>query len=63
MRYRVRVEVEYFLQLTEIPLEQLSGFEAHHADPMRRIYQDFSEGGDEQIQEVPIRNIDRAKCV
>lgn len=50
MRYRVRVEVEYFLQLTEIPLEQLSGFKAHHADPMRRIYQDFSEADADRIK-------------
>ena len=28
MRYRVRVEVEYFLHLSEIPLPQLAPFKA-----------------------------------
>ena len=33
MRYRVRVEVEYFLHLSEIPLPQLAPFKAADAEP------------------------------
>ena len=51
MRYRVRVEIEYFLQLTEIPLPQLNGFKPDQAAPLRRIYEDFSEADAERIKE------------
>ena len=50
MRYRVRVEVEYFLHLSEIPLPQLAPFKADDAEPLRRIYTEFSEADAERIK-------------
>lgn len=50
MRYRVRVEVEYFLQLTEIPLPQLSKFSPDSIAPLRRIYEEFTEEDAQRIK-------------
>ncbi|MBL7923625.1 MAG: adenylosuccinate lyase [Bacteroidia bacterium] len=41
MRYRVLVEVEYFIELCEIPLPQLQTFDKTHYKALRRIYNDF----------------------
>ncbi len=43
IKYRVRVEVEYFIALCEIPLPQLSGFDATKFNDLRKIYTDFNE--------------------
>lgn len=43
MKYRTRVEIEYFIWLTEIPLPQLKGFDKGIVPQLRAIYNDFSE--------------------
>ena len=43
MKYRVRVEVEYFIALTEIPLPQLKPLMAAQKKSLRTIYTAFSE--------------------
>jgi adenylosuccinate lyase len=43
IRYRVRVEIEYFISLCEIPLPQLAGFDPQNFDRIRAIYRGFSE--------------------
>lgn len=42
IRYRVWVEVEYFIALTQIPLPQLKDFPENKIDSVRRIVGDFS---------------------
>ncbi|AWI26166.1 adenylosuccinate lyase [Flavobacterium pallidum] len=42
IRYRVLVEIEYFIALCEIPLPQLSGIDQNLAEKLRLIYKDFS---------------------
>lgn len=42
IKYRVLVEIEYFISLCEIPLPQLSGFNADLFDDLRALYKDFS---------------------
>ncbi len=42
IRYRVLVEVEYFIALCELPLPQLSGIDQKLFDQMRAIYTDFT---------------------
>ncbi len=42
MRYRVRVEVEYFIALSQFGVELLADFPADKAADLRRLYQDFS---------------------
>ena len=43
MKYRVRVEVEYFIALSEIPLPQLRKVNEDEALKLRLIYQNFTE--------------------
>jgi adenylosuccinate lyase len=42
IKYRVFVEIEYFLALCEIPLPQLAGFDKNMATDLRAIYEEFS---------------------
>jgi adenylosuccinate lyase len=42
IRYRVRVEVEYFIALCELPLPQLAGVDTSLFPALRAIYQDFT---------------------
>jgi adenylosuccinate lyase len=42
IKYRVQVEIEYFIALCEIPLLQLTDFDTSHFDDLRLIYSDFS---------------------
>lgn len=41
IKYRVQVEIEYFISLCEIPLPQLSGFNLSLFNDLRTIYKDF----------------------
>ncbi|MEN1786068.1 MAG: adenylosuccinate lyase [Bacteroidota bacterium] len=41
IRYRVRVEIEYFIALCELPLPQLKGFQATHFNTLRQLYVNF----------------------
>jgi adenylosuccinate lyase len=43
IQYRVKVEVEYFIALCELPLPQLSQIDASVFPKLRNIYQNFSE--------------------
>ena len=43
IRYRLRVEIEYFISLCELPLPQLAGFDPQNFDRIRAIYRGFSE--------------------
>lgn len=42
IRYRIRVEIEYFIALCEIPLPQLADFDRSKFGAMRCIYQDLT---------------------
>lgn len=52
IRYRVRVEVEYFIALCEYPLPQLSGFPAEKKITLRSFYKDFSEADAVRIKDL-----------
>jgi len=43
IRYRVLVEIEYFIALCEIPLPQLADFPKDQFAPLRQIFDHFSE--------------------
>ncbi|WP_181306772.1 adenylosuccinate lyase [Rufibacter sp. XAAS-G3-1] len=51
IRYRVLVEVEYFISLCELPLPQLQGIDATLFSAMRSIYEDFSLEDAQTIKE------------
>ena len=52
MRYRVRVEIEYFIALCELPLPQLASFPVELFERLRDIYRDFSEKDAARIKEI-----------
>ncbi len=52
IRYRVRVEVEYFIALCELPLPQLEGVDKGIFEPLRDIYRQFSEADAARIKEI-----------
>lgn len=52
IRYRVRVEIEYFIALCEIPLPQLENIDKSLYTPLRAIYQDFTEADAQAIKDI-----------
>ena len=52
IRYRVRVEIEYFIALCELPLPQLADFDHSLFEPLRDIYRNFSEQEAARVKEI-----------
>ena len=52
IRYRARVEVEYFIALCELPLPQLAGFDHALFPRLRSIYLDFDEASARRVKEI-----------
>ncbi|MCW5906965.1 MAG: adenylosuccinate lyase [Chitinophagales bacterium] len=50
IRYRVKVEVEYFIALCEIPLPQLAGFPSKNFTALRDIVSNFTEADAQLIK-------------
>ena len=50
--YRVRVEIEYFIMLCELPLPQLQGVDKALFPYLRGIYQNFSEADAARVKEI-----------
>ncbi|MGB3947729.1 MAG: adenylosuccinate lyase [Bacteroidia bacterium] len=52
IKYRVLVEVEYFIALCDLPLPQLAGFDKSLYPLLRSIYLNFSEADANQIKQI-----------
>ena len=52
IRYRVRVEIEYFIALCQLPLPQLSDFSATYFPQLRSLYTDFSETDARRVKDI-----------
>ncbi len=52
IRYRVLVEIKYFIALCEIPLPQLKGVDSNLYDNLRDIYRDFKVEDALRIKEI-----------
>lgn len=52
IKYRVFVEIEYFIALCEHPLPQLQNFDKNATEKLRDIYRNFSEPDAESIKEI-----------
>ena len=52
IRYRVRVEIEYFIALCELPLPQLTEFNVGLFPVLRSIYQDFTEDDARRVKDI-----------
>ncbi len=52
IKYRVEVEIEYFVALCEMPVPQLSSVDHQLFDALRDIYKTFSESDAQAIKEI-----------
>ena len=52
IRYRVQVEVEYFIALCELPLPQLADFPKEKYANLRKLYQNFTEEEALKVKEI-----------
>jgi len=52
IRYRLKVEIEYFIALCELPLPQLQSFDKTKYAELRRLYEQFQLSDAERIKEI-----------
>lgn len=52
IKYRVRVEIEYFIALCELPLPQLASFDHSLFETLRNIYRNFSEADAQRVKDI-----------
>lgn len=52
VRYRVRVEIEYFIALCELPLPQLESFDKNLFETLRNIYRNFTEADAQRVKDI-----------
>lgn len=52
IRYRVRVEIEYFISLCELPLPQLEQFDHNLFKRLRDIYREFNEESAQRVKDI-----------
>ncbi len=52
IRYRIRVEVEYFITLCELPLPQLESFDHSLFPRLRDLYLNFNEAGAQRVKDI-----------
>mgnify|MGYP003976381475 FL=1 len=52
IKYRILVEVEYFINLCNIPLPQLESFPKDNFEDLRKLYTEFSLNSAERIKEI-----------
>lgn len=51
IKYRVLVEVEYFIALCELPLPQLSDFDTKNFQILRKLYENFTDSDAQTIKD------------
>ena len=52
IKYRIKVEVEYFISLCKLPLSQLKEFPCDKFNDLRNLYNDFSIDSAKRIKEI-----------
>ena len=52
IKYRVQIEIEYFISLCELPLPQLADFDNNLFPVLRKIYTDFSDADAQKIKDI-----------
>ena len=52
IKYRVLVEIEYFLALHALPVAQLELFDGTQSEKLRDIYRNFSEADAAEIKDI-----------
>ncbi|RUA06598.1 MAG: adenylosuccinate lyase [Flavobacteriia bacterium] len=52
IKYRVKIEIEYFIALCEIPLPQLKNFDSSVFDKLRDIFNNFTSADAQKIKDI-----------
>lgn len=52
IRYRVMVEIEYFIALCELPLPQLKAFDHSYFDTLRAVYEEFTINDAQAVKDI-----------
>ncbi|MEK6614850.1 MAG: lyase family protein, partial [Bacteroidota bacterium] len=52
IKYRLFVEIEYFIALCELPLPQLNGFGKKKYEKLRKVYMEFSQRDAARIKKI-----------
>ena len=52
VRYRIRVEIEYFIALCELPLPQLENFDHALFESLRDIYRNFTPADAQRVKDI-----------
>ena len=52
IRYRVRIEIEYFIELTKNDIPQLKGFDKSKYELLRSLYQNFTAEDAEKVKNI-----------
>ncbi len=52
IKYRIKIEIEYFISLCEIPLEQLQGISSEYYNKIRKLYLDFNIDDAIRVKEI-----------
>ncbi|MCI1778661.1 MAG: adenylosuccinate lyase [Bacteroidales bacterium] len=52
IKYRIRVEIEYFIALCNIPLDRLKDFRKEDFEKIRSIYRDFTPEMAEEVKDI-----------
>ena len=52
IKYRIRVEIEYFITLCELPLPQLADFDHSLFAPLRDIYREFTPTDAQRVKDI-----------
>ncbi|MEM1407596.1 MAG: adenylosuccinate lyase [Bacteroidota bacterium] len=52
IKYRVRVEIEYFIALCELPIAQLAHFDKNLFEPLRAVYKNFNSQDAKKIKDI-----------
>ena len=63
IKYRVKVEIEYFITLCELPLPQLKNFDSSLFGELRRIYENFDVKDAEEVKEIEMTTNHDVKAV
>ena len=63
IKFRVYIEVEYFISLCELPLPQLEDFERSDFGSLRKIYSDFTEQDAEAVKSIELKTNHDVKAV
>ncbi|MEG1288751.1 MAG: adenylosuccinate lyase [Bacteroidales bacterium] len=52
IKYRIKIEVEYFIALCDMPLKQLAGVDKNIYNKLRDIYHNFTPANAEEVKEI-----------